>query len=78
MIKPTIAEERIARLIAFWHGQKVIVVSRDRGNLTVAALAGFDSGWYWEIDRYVEARWPEYAPAAREVLRQRGSLILEE
>jgi hypothetical protein len=44
MAIPTIAEERIARLIAAWHGQKLVVHTRRDGNMSVAALRGFDSG----------------------------------
>jgi hypothetical protein len=71
MDEPTIAEEHFARLIACWHGQKIVRHTRDRGSLTVAATRGFDSGWSWELDRYVDAHWREYVPAAREVIRVR-------
>jgi hypothetical protein len=63
----TIAEERVARLIAAWHRQKLVVHTRRDGNMTVAALRRFDSGWGWETDRYVEAHWDEYVDAARAV-----------
>jgi hypothetical protein len=67
----TIAEERIAKLIAQWHGQKIVFHTRQGGNVTVAATRGFDSGWSWETDRYVEAHWNEYVPAARALLELR-------
>jgi hypothetical protein len=35
----TIAEERIASLIAAWHGQKLVVHTRRDGNMTVAKEA---------------------------------------
>jgi len=66
MTEPTIAEEHFARLIALWHGQKMVV-----GSKTVAAMRGYDSGWSWELDRYVEAHWLEYVPAAQAVLESR-------
>ena len=64
--KPTIAEEHFARLIAMWHGQKIVV-----GSKTVAATRGYDSGWGWELDRYVDNHWQEYLPAAQAVLDAR-------
>jgi hypothetical protein len=33
--KPTIAEERLARLIAFWHGQRIVFFREGRA-MTVA------------------------------------------
>jgi hypothetical protein len=59
--------EEIARLIAYWHGAKITVVRQGRA-LTVAAQRGYDSGWHWEIDRYVDAHWKEYLPAAEAVI----------
>jgi hypothetical protein len=67
----TIAEERLARLIAYWHGQRIVVL-RGGGNLTVAGLRGYNSGWAWETDRYVDAHWREYVPAAMAVLEVRS------
>jgi len=67
MQRPTIAEEHYARLIAAWHGQKMVV-----GSKTVAAIRGYDSGWAWETDRYVDAHWEEYLPAARAVIAERS------
>jgi hypothetical protein len=71
--EPTIAEEYFARLIAFWHGQRLVCFTRD-GAKTVAALRGYDSGWAWETDRYVDAHWREYVPAAQAVIRDRGEV----
>jgi len=68
MDKPTIAEERYARLIAMWHGQKIVYHSRSAGNVTVAAMRGFNSGWARELDRYVESHWQEYIPAAKAII----------
>jgi hypothetical protein len=69
--KPTIAEEYFARLIARWHGQKIVYHKSGEGSKTVAALRGYDSGWAWEIDHYVEDRWREYLSAAQAVLDAR-------
>lgn len=60
--------EKIARLMAYWHGQKIVAVRQGR-SLTVAAYVGFDSGWAWELDRYVDARWKEYLPAVDAVIK---------
>ncbi len=68
---PTIAEERLARTMAFWHGAKVLYVRPGGGMVTVAALRGFDSGWAHETDRYADRHWPEYVPAARAILEMR-------
>jgi hypothetical protein len=68
-LKPTIAEEHFAKLIAFWHGQKIVVCGRN-GNKTVAALRGYDSGWSWELDKYVDAHWHEYVPAAKAIIER--------
>ena len=65
----TIAEEHFARLIAMWHGQKVLYYKN--GAVTVAASRGFDSGWGWELDRYVDRHWQEYLPAAKAVIDAR-------
>ena len=66
MDKPTIAEEHFARLIAFWHGSKVLYYKN--GPVTVAALHGFDSGWSYETERYVDKHWKEYLLAARAII----------
>lgn len=67
---PTIAEERLARLMAFWHGQK-IVFRRDGQTMTVAGSRGFSSGYAYETGRYVESHWREYVEAARAVMEIR-------
>jgi hypothetical protein len=67
--QPTIAEERIARLIAYWHGQKMVYHHSGK-SMTVAALRGYDSGWAWEVDRYADARWREYVPAAEAIIQE--------
>jgi hypothetical protein len=71
MDTPTIAEERLARTIAFWHGAKVLYVKPGVGMVTVAASRGFISGWAHEIDRYADRHWPEYVPAARAIMEMR-------
>lgn len=71
MSKPTIAETHFAKLIAMWHGQKVIYVRPGGEKITVAASRGYSSGWSWELDRYADNHWEEYLPAARAVIEQR-------
>jgi len=66
MDTPTIAEERLARIIAYYHGSKVLFYKD--GPKTVAHLAGFDSGWAYEYDKYADRFWKDYVPAARAVL----------
>jgi hypothetical protein len=68
--KPTIAEERLARLIAFWHGQRIVFFREGRA-MTVAGSRGFSSGFAHETDRYVESHWREYVDAARAVMEAR-------
>jgi hypothetical protein len=70
-MEPTIAEETIARQIAFWHGSKVLFYKSGEGAKTVAATRGFDSGWSWETDRYVDRHWREYVPAAKSIIESR-------
>lgn len=64
--------EQLARTIALWHGQKIVYIAprtaRGGGPRTVAAMHGFSSGFAWENERYVEAHWQEYLPAAKAVL----------
>lgn len=63
--------ERIARLIAFWHGQRIVSIGPyPYGARTIAARRGFNSGWSWELDRYVDAHWPEYTSAATALIRE--------
>ncbi len=63
------AREKWARLIAFWHGQK-IVARRDGETITHAARSGFP----WRdtnndgASRYADALWHEYDAAADAVL----------
>jgi hypothetical protein len=71
MTKPTIAEEHFARLIAFWHGSKVLYYKN--GPVTVASSRGFDSGFFWEIERYAGRCWQEYVPAARAIIESRNA-----
>lgn len=71
MDKPTIAEEHIARTIAFWHGSKVLYYKSEEGAKTVAATRGYDSGWSWEIEKYTDRHWQEYVPAARAIIETR-------
>ena len=68
---PSIAEEHFARLIAMWHGQKMLYSRPGGGMVTVAGSRGYDSGWSWETDRYVANHWQEYLSAARAVLALR-------
>lgn len=57
--------EQLARLIAFWHGQKITIIqSRDRGGaLTIAAQRGYGK-WSHSPQRYADAHWREYRDAA--------------
>lgn len=71
--EPTIAEERIARLMAHWHGQKPLYRDPKSGTLmTVANMRGTKTGWAHEVDTYVERHWREYVDAARAVLEARS------
>jgi len=72
MIQPTIAEERIAKMLAMWHGQTPLY--REPGGLLVTVANSFmmeRSGWAWELDRYVEMHWKEYLAAARAMIELR-------
>lgn len=65
----TIAEEHFAKLIAFWHGQKLIRTING-SNHTVAAIYGYGQ-WSDAYERYANAHWGEYISAARAVIEQR-------
>ena len=59
--------ERVAKLIAFWHGQKIAYVKPGEGALTVAAVAGY--GRFANApEHYMEAHWEEYSSAAHVVI----------
>lgn len=70
MIQPTIAEEQIAKRLAFWHGQTPLYRDpKTRVLMTVANSKVIEpSGWAWEVDRYVDNHWREYLAAARAVM----------
>lgn len=56
--------EKLAKLIAFWHGQKMVVNSK-----TVATLHGY--GQFGDSsERYMHAHWQEYVSAAEAVIRE--------
>lgn len=71
MIPPTIAEERIAKMLALWHGQTPVWRDRDGTLQTVASYHGSRSGRSWELDQYVDRHWREYLAAARGVMELR-------
>lgn len=74
LIQSTIAEERIAKMLAMWHGQTPLYRRQDIGvTVTVANSShlGDPTGWAWEVDRYVELHWKEYLAAARAVMELR-------
>lgn len=71
MIEYSIAEEHFAKIIAFWHGQKLVLRHPTKGSMTYAATRGYDSGFSWEVDRFVQGHWQEYLSAAKAVLDQR-------
>lgn len=73
-IEPTIAEERIARMLAMWHGQTPLYRDQKSGVMFTVAnsrTCGEPTGWAWEVDRYVDGHWHEYLAAARAVLELR-------
>jgi len=70
-MNPTIAEEHLARVIAYWHGSKILFRRPDGQIITVADLREEPSGWADRIRVYVERHWGEYVPAARAVLEGR-------
>lgn len=62
--------ERIASIIAFWHGQKVIYYKD--GPHTVASMHGYGdlpSG----RDRYMSRHWEEYTAAAIQIVKFIGT-----
>lgn len=73
MIQPTIAEERIAKMLAMWHGQTPLYRRSDGVTIKVAHISSpaDPTGWAWEIDRYVDRHWKEYLAAARAVMELR-------
>lgn len=72
MTEPTIAEERIARSLAFWHGQKIVYRRPDGEAITVARLRS-ERYRHWSAgpENYSEGHWREYIEAARAILRIR-------
>ena len=74
MIQPTIAEKRIAKMLAMWHGQTPLYRDQKAGvTITVANSHTVQdpTGFAWEVDRYVERHWKEYLAAARAVMELR-------
>ena len=68
MTEPTIAEERIAKLIALFHGSQ-IKFCRGGISYTIAMLAlNTDSGWSDVADRYADRNWRDYLVAARAII----------
>jgi len=65
-VTPTIAEEFFARQMAMFHGGTML-----SGGNTIASLSGCGTGWYWEVERYVDGHWREYVSAARVVIEVR-------
>lgn len=69
MNQPTIAEERIAKMLAFWHGQHAF--SRSEGETKSVAswrLMVEPTGWSRVYDQYAEKHWKEYLHAARAMM----------
>jgi hypothetical protein len=61
--------EHLAKLIAFWHGQKISYRHPRDGNLTVAAVrTGDHSGFPHVTNRYMHSHWQEYVAAAEQVI----------
>lgn len=58
--------ERLAREIAFWHGQKITHHERHEGAVTVASSRGFGR-WADAPTKYSEAHWQEYRCAAERI-----------
>lgn len=60
--------EELAKIIAFWHGQKMLYHDRD-GTHTVASSRGY--GRFGDsTDRYMHAHWQEYTSAAEAILNR--------
>jgi hypothetical protein len=73
MTEPTIAEERLARSIAFWHGQMILYRRPDDGAaITVARLRNERYVWAGGAMDYADRHWREYVPAAQAMLEIRG------
>ena len=62
---PTVAEEHFARLIAFWHGAKMVV-----NNKAYAELCGYGS-FGNAAERYSQGHWQEYLGAAKAIIEIR-------
>lgn len=60
--------ERIARQIAYWHGQKMLYRHNGESH-TVASKAGFGH-WGHSADDYADGHWPEYVAAAEAVITE--------
>jgi len=61
LVQPTIAEERIAKMLAM----------HVTFTMASASRVGDPTGWRREVDRYVEMHWKEYLAAARAMMEFR-------
>jgi uncharacterized circularly permuted ATP-grasp superfamily protein len=69
--KPTIAEEHLARTMAFWHGCKMLYRRPDGQWITVADTRQTPSGWGSRFEDYANRHWEEYVSAAKAIIEQR-------
>jgi hypothetical protein len=60
--------EKLAKLIAYWHGQKVLFIHPVDGKVTVAGFRDNNRSGFPEVtDRYTAIHWEEYTSAAERV-----------
>jgi hypothetical protein len=61
--------ERIAKSIAYWHGQKIVQHTAE-GALTQAARAGYGSFGSSSADQYAASHWQQYTSAADAMIEE--------
>lgn len=74
----TEAVEKLARQVAFWHGQKIVYHKPGEGAMTVASMHGYGK-WADAADRYARDHWQQYRAIAENVvapiIAQRDALL---
>lgn len=69
-------DEEVARVIAMWHGSKMVVMTDD-GMQTVASRAGFGR-FAGASDHYAEKHWHQYLQAAQAMQAMVAEAVADE
>ena len=66
LLRSTVAEEAVARKIAFWHGAALAYIKPGGEWMTTAKIYGCD-----RPETYAERHWKDYMQAAQAILEDR-------